>query len=255
MKAVILAGGYARRMWPLTENQPKSLLPVADRPIIEHIIEKLEGLEEVEGIYISTNEKFEKHFSDWVKGLNTKKQVKLIIEPSACEEKKLGAVGGLKFLIEKEGIKDDLLVVGGDNLFESDLNRFLGFYRDKETPAVAFHDIGDVEKIRGKFGVCVLNEKGRIMEFQEKPQEPRSTLAATCIYLFPSQALDMVSEYLADRNNPDAPGFFINWLSQRQDVHGFVLPGRWFDIGSFEGLREADSHFRKPVKRQKPGSV
>jgi len=244
MKAVILAGGFAKRMWPLTENQAKALLPVADKPIINHILEKLEETEDVKDIFISTNEKFESQFREWLATVETSKNLKLVVECHDCEERKLGAIGGLKFLIDKENIEDDLLIIGGDNLFEFNLKNFVGYCNGCRDPVVAFYDIGDIEKVRNKFGVALLDGNNYVQDFQEKPAEPKSTLISTCIYLIPREDLKLVDEYLTNDNNPDAPGFFFQWLKDKKAIRGFVFDEKWFDIGSFELYDAANKEFQ-----------
>ena len=242
MKAVILAGGFAKRMWPLTENQAKALLPVADKPIINHILEKLEEADDVNDIYISTNEKFESDFQQWIDSVQTSKNLKLVVECHDCEERKLGAIGGLKYLIYKEKINDDLLVIAGDNLFEFDLKSFVGCCNGCRDPVVAFYDMGDLEKVK-KFGVASLDVNNYVQHFEEKPEEPKSTLISTCIYLIPKEDLKLIDVYLQGENNPDAPGFFIQWLKDQKQIRGFVFTDRWFDIGSFELYDEAIKEF------------
>lgn len=245
MKCVILAGGFAKRMWPLTMGLPKALLEVAGKPVIEHIIEKLENIGSKE-IYVSTNKKFEDVFRKWVDGYRAKNNVSvnLLVEPALKEEEKFGSIKAMQFFISEENVNEDLLIVGGDNIFGFEMNDFLKFSREREAPAVAFFDVGDIEKVRNKFGVVVLDKDLKITEFQEKPSDPKSTLVSTCIYYFPKENLDMISTYLGDNNNPDTPGYFIKWLSQRTPVYGFVFKEQWYDIGSKEVYKQADEELK-----------
>jgi glucose-1-phosphate thymidylyltransferase len=243
MKVVIMAGGYAKRMWPLTENQPKSLLPIAGKPMIDHILQKLSGIPRDGKIIISTNSKFGDVFSAWARKRPDGYEV--VTEPTRREEEKFGTVGAMNWLIKEKHLDDDLLIIGGDNLFEMDLKDFLSFQRQKGGPSVALHDLKDPERVRKKLGVCVLNQEGRIVGFQEKPESPKSTLAATCIYYFPRPVLKHFQEYLSDNNNPDAPGFFVQWLSRKMPVFGFVFSEPWYDIGSFEVYEEVNRIYKK----------
>jgi glucose-1-phosphate thymidylyltransferase len=243
MKAVILAGGFAKRMWPLTENQSKALLPIAGRPMINHILGNIEGVKEVDEVFISTNEKFEPNFKEWLAGTRSTKNLRLVIEKHDCEERKFGAVGGLKYLIDTQKVKDDLLVIAGDNLFEFNLMRFVDFYAKKRAPLIASYDVNDKE-IAKSMGVVVLDASNRVVEFQEKPAQPKSTLISTCIYLLPKEDLPLISEYLSGKNNPDAPGYFMQWLSSRKAVNSFVFSERWFDIGSFEMYEHVNNVFK-----------
>jgi glucose-1-phosphate thymidylyltransferase len=244
MKAVILAGGFARRMWPLTENQAKALLPVAGRPIIEYIMDKLEELGEVREVFVSTNEKFEHAFRDWMSGLKTTKNVKLVVEYHDCEERKLGAIGGLKFLKDTQKIDEDLLIIAGDNLFEFNIGNFVSYCDGCRDPVIAFYDIRDVKKVRNRFGVVLLDENNVVKDFEEKPAKPKSTLISTGVYLIPKEDLKLIDEYLSGENNPDAPGFFFQWLNMKKQIRGFVFEEKWFDIGSFELYEAANREFQ-----------
>ncbi len=245
MKCLILAGGFARRMWPMTMDFPKSLLPVAGRPVIEHIIERIEDIPGIDEISISTNKRFEDLFRKWMdkQGKYPKRKLRLIVEPAMKEEEKFGCVKAIQYFIKQHKVDEDLLVIGGDNIFSFDPMGFVGMAEDKKAPIVAFFDIGDIEEAK-KFGVCALDEDSRIKEFQEKPEEPKSTLVSTCIYHFNKPSLRMFSRYLADKNNPDNPGFFISWLSQKTPVYGFVSKEKWYDIGSQETYKKADRELR-----------
>lgn len=246
MKCVILAGGFAKRMWPMAMDFPKALLPIAEKPMVEHIIEKLYSIDGLDEIYISTNKKFEEPFRKWLNGFEPGSRVKisLLIEPALKEEEKFGSVRAIEYFIKTFGVKDNVLVIGGDNLFSFDMNEFLNFSRKRNAPAVAFYDIGDVEKVRNRLGVVTLDNDLKIKEFQEKPPEPKSTLVSTCIYYFLKDNLGMISTYLQDKNNPDAPGHFIAWLSQRTPVYGFVFKEQWYDIGSKEVYEQADEDLK-----------
>ncbi len=240
MKAVILAGGFAKRLWPLTKDTPKPLLPVAGRPMIEHILEKLSAVDNLEKIYISTNSKFGDHFSQWLETFEMNKHIEVFIEESTAEEEKLGAVGALGLLLRENDIDEDVIVLAGDNIFEFDISEFLSGHNGR--PHVALYDMLDKDAVRNKYGVVQLNEDGIISNFQEKPENPASTLISTGCYFFPKHTVKMIHEYLEQGRNPDAPGFFISWLSQQTDVKGFVMKNsmRWFDIGSIESYEEAN---------------
>lgn len=243
MKAVILAGGFAKRLWPLTKDTPKPLLELDGRPIIQHLLEKVHSLAAVDRIYISTNEKFERHFREFLKGFKSRKKVTLIVEPSAKEGEKLGAIGGWKYLVNKEKLDDDLLIIAGDNMFEFSLNSLILSHRKHKAPVVAFYDMKAREKVKMKYGIAVLSKKGKVLEFQEKTPEPKSTLVSTGCYIFPKETVRLIPEYLDNKNNPDAPGYFLIWLHTRQPVYGYISKKKWFDIGSFEELEAARKHY------------
>jgi glucose-1-phosphate thymidylyltransferase len=238
MHAVILAGGFAKRMWPLTREVPKPLLQVAGRPVIEYILEKLAGIDSVERIFITVNSRFAPLFDEWLANSGFAARASIVTEPAKAEEHKLGAIGALGHLLRNENISGDLMVIAGDNLFDFDVGKFIETAED--SPQVALFDM-DKEKIGGKYGVVVLDENKVIRAFHEKPQEPPSTLISTGCYFFPKSVTGMIHRYLAEGNNADAPGFFISWLARQMAVQGFVFDGdsRWFDIGSIESYREA----------------
>ncbi len=243
LKALILAAGYATRMYPLTKTIPKPLLDVRGKPMIEHILRKIEEVREVEKIYIITNEKFFSAFKKWVSSVKFKKPVEVLSDGSKSDEERLGALGDIKYAIDEKRIDEELLAVGGDNLFEFSLGNFLRAYREKGASIVAFYDLHALGEMK-KFGVALLDKQGRIIDFEEKPEKPKSTLAATCIYLFTRADLKLLGKYLSEGNSPDRSGNFIQWLHKKKPVYGFVFDSAWFDIGSFEGLEIARKEFK-----------
>jgi len=244
MKAIILAGGYAKRLWPLTKNKPKQLLSVGGRPMIEYIMEKLEAQKEIDKIIISTNEKFEENFKEWLLGYESLKDIELIFEPTLSEKDKLGSVGALGYLIREKNIDEELMIIGGDNLFEFDLRDLINYYREKNGNVVALYDIKSIQRAKN-YGVAKVDENMRIIDFIEKPKTPPSTLVSTACYMLSTEGVKSILTYLDAGENPDAIGFFIKWLIKREKVFGFVFSGRWFDIGSLESLKEADLIYSK----------
>jgi glucose-1-phosphate thymidylyltransferase len=172
-----------------------------------------------------------------------------VVEPTHTEGNKLGAVGGIGYVIDQEGlVGDDLLIIAGDNLFEFRLLDFIEFYKLYTSPVLAFCNLKDVDKIKGRYGVGILDKSNKVMGFQEKPLQPKSTLASTCCYLFPAYVTKYVQDYLKAKNNPDAPGYFIEWLCRQLDVYGFVFDEAWYDIGSLELYDEANEHYKGRVR-------
>ena len=244
MKALILAAGYATRLYPLTKDRPKPLLPIAGKPILEYIMEKLEKIEGIDTIYLVTNQKFVPDFKDWLTKFQTKKRVMILNDGSTCDDNKLGAIGDIKFVLETAKFNEDLLIIAGDNLFKLDLFRFIQFFEKKKASCIALYDIEDRERAR-KYGVVDIDANQRIVKFEEKPSYPSSTLIATCLYLFPKKNLNLVSTYLEEKRSSDAPGFYIQWLAKEKEVYGFVFKERWYDIGGLESLKEADLEYRR----------
>lgn len=227
MKVLIMAGGYATRLWPITKDKPKPLLPVGGKYIIDYILEKARGLGE---IYVSTNKFFEEHFKEWAE----KNGVGLIVEETLREEEKMGTIGAIGYAVSKLGL-DDYLIVAGDNLFSFSLEDFLRRYEGK--PLIAVYDVGDFELAK-RYGVVIL-EGDRVVDFQEKPLQPKSTLISTGVYALPREIIAMVDDYLGEGNR-DSPGYFIEWLLKRGvEVYAYRFNDYWYDIGSADSYLEA----------------
>ena len=234
MKAIVLAGGYATRLWPITKHRPKMFLPIGETTVIDRIFEDLETDDRIEEVYVSTNERFADEFETHLDGSDFEKPT-LSIEDSSGEGEKFGAVGALAQLVEREGIDDDLLVVAGDNLMSFSLSDFVDDFAARETPTIAAYDVGSRERATS-YGLVEL-DGDRVIDFQEKPDEPRSTLVSIACYAFPADAL-VLDEYLAGDNNPDEPGRFVEWLQGQRDVFAYTFDGAWFDIGTPESYLE-----------------
>jgi len=223
-----MAGGYAARLWPITRNYPKALLPVGEGRIIDHILKKV--LDLGFPVYISTNRFFEGHF----RPIAEEYGVELIIEDTLHEEEKLGTIGAMRKAVEELGL-DDYLVIAGDNLFSFSLNEFLGHYSGETL--IAVYDVGDLELAK-RYGVVLL-EGDRVVSFQEKPAEPQSTLVSTGVYAFPERVMGLLDEYLRNGNR-DSPGYFIQWLLSRgEPIKAYRFSEYWYDIGSADSYLEA----------------
>ncbi|MCD6522815.1 MAG: NTP transferase domain-containing protein [Candidatus Diapherotrites archaeon] len=237
MKAIILAGGYAKRLWPLTLYRPKPLLPVAGKPIIDYILSNIRNVKQINKVYVNTNLAFEHQFKEWAKD---KKNVEIVIEPTRSEKEKLGSIGSINYLLRQKRINDDCLIIAGDNLLTFSLVDFFNAYKKK--PLVALYDLGTLEHA-SKYGVVEVDQDLTITNFWEKPQNPKSTLVSTACYLYPRATLKLFKEYLAQKNNPDSPGYFLQWLHKRTEVKGFIFKDEWYDIGSRESYIKASISF------------
>ena len=243
MKALILSAGYGTRLHPLTERQAKPLLPVAGKPMVEHVISKVEEIPDIDEIYMVINQKFAENFKDWAGKVKTKKAITFLNDGSTDDANKLGAIRDMKFAIEKASISDDLLVVAGDNLFDFSLTPFVDFFENKGTSVVGLYRVEPLELVK-KYSVVELDESNRIVNFEEKPEAPSTNLIAICLYLFHKDKLNLISKYLKDGNNPDAPGYYIKWLVKQDRVFGFAFTGKWFDIGDFKSYNAANEALR-----------
>ena len=243
MYAIILAAGYATRLYPLTENTPKPLLKVANKAIIEHIIKKLEQIPQLNKIYIITNNKFENHFLKWLGTFNLGKPIEILNDGTTSNEDRLGALGDIHFAINKKNIDDDLIVVAGDNLFEMSLIDMFNFFKRRKSNVIVLYDVRDYSLAKHYGIVEVENEI--VVNFQEKPASPKSTLASTGIYIFPKKTIELIKKYIIQGNNPDKTGNFIEWLHKRENVYAFVTEKKWYDIGTIEQLEKADKHYKE----------
>lgn len=249
MKAIILAAGYAVRLQPLTLNRPKPLLDIANRKIIDRILDKVGRLDGLSGTYIITNAKFFENFSRWQKASKERDNIVIINDGSTSNENRLGAIKDIDITIEANSIDEDVLVIAGDNLFDFELDKFLKFGKDNPDGAsIAVHDIGDLESAK-RFGVVKVDERKRIIDFEEKPQSPESTLISTAIYYFPKDKLPFLKEYVNLGNRLDTPGSYIGWLARRDRVYGFIFKDDWYDIGSVESYKKANEEYLRKEKQ------
>ncbi|HEY3760275.1 MAG TPA: nucleotidyltransferase family protein [Verrucomicrobiae bacterium] len=247
MKVIILAAGYATRLYPLTLTQPKPLLPVAGKPMVEHVLDNLASISEIDRVYVVTNAKFAGHFQKWSEGYRVTKSkfdFTVVNDGSTDDNNKLGAIGDMHYVIKTQNVDDDLIVVAGDNLFSNKLDDFGKFIRQKNAPVLALYDVGDLEQIK-KYNSITVDGEGRITFFEEKPKAPTSTLTGIALYYYPKSALPLIQRYIAEGNNPDQPGRLVQWLYPRTAFYTWRVPGLWYDIGSRETLEEANKIFAK----------
>src|SRR5580658_6403276 len=247
MKVIILAAGYATRLYPLTLNQPKPLLPVAGKPLIEHVLDNLTPIGGIDRVYVVTNAKFAGQFQTWsnqYRATKSKLNFTIVNDGSTDDSNKLGAIGDIHYVIQKENVDDDIIIVAGDNLFSDKLGDFGKFIREKNAPVLAVYDVGNLEEIK-KYNSISIDGTGKITFFEEKPKNPQSTLTGIALYFYPRATLSLIRQYIAEGNNPDQPGRLVQWLYPRTPVYTWRVPGLWYDIGSKETLEEANKIFVK----------
>jgi len=245
MKVLILAAGYATRLYPLTLTRPKPLLPVAGKPMVDYVLDNLAPIQGLDRIYLVTNAKFAGQFELWAAEYRRSKapmDIAIINDGSTDDSNKLGALGDLGMVLEREGLDDDLIVVAGDNLFSSSLAGFGEFCRQQSNPVLGLYDVGSLDQAQ-KYGVVETDATGRLLSFVEKPSNPASTLIGIALYYYPKATLPLIRQYLAEGNNPDQPGRLVQWLYPRVPVQTWSVPGIWYDIGSKETLEEANRIF------------
>ncbi|MBU1007137.1 MAG: nucleotidyltransferase family protein [Candidatus Omnitrophica bacterium] len=246
MKVLLLAAGYATRLYPLTKNKPKPLLPVAGRPVLEFILDLVEPIKAVDEIFVVTNKKFHADFEDWKAGYKGVKKISIVNDGTLTNDDRIGATGDIDFVIKEKDIKDDLLVLAGDNIFKTGLADFMSFASSKRPSiSIGLYDVKDLELAK-KYGIVSVDSDNKIRDFREKPKEPTSTLAAECLYFFPKEKIGIMREYLSVGGVKDAPGYFLEWLYKREAVFGYVFEGdNWFDIGDMRSYEEANRIFKQ----------
>ena len=242
IKVIILAAGYATRLYPLTLNQPKALLDVKGKPILEHIINRVKELEAVDQIYIVTNQKFFKNFNNWLNNFKCEIPIKLLNDKTTSNEDRLGQIVDITFVLNKKKINDDLLIIAGDNLFNFSLKRAYNFFINKKLNVNALYDAKSL-KVAKEQGNASIDKDNLIINFEEKPEKPKSTYISLGIYLFPKENVQLLSQYIKEGNNPDKMGYFMIWLTDKKNIHGFVYEDKWFDIGWQESLEQARKEF------------
>lgn len=248
MKAILLCAGYATRLKPLTDTQPKSLLPLADQPMVNFLVDKILKINSIDEIFVVSNDKFFNHFKEWQKKFYPDKPITILNDGSTTNENRLGAIKDIAFVLKEKKIKDDCMVLAADNYFDFELSDFLTAAK-KNVPnvTVAVYDVKDLELAK-QYGLVSHDSRFRVTDFFEKPAQPKTTLASTGVYFFPKQNLSLIDQYLENNQSPDAPGNYIAWLVKAAQVFAFPFQGRWYDIGDHKSLRNADSEVRNFLK-------
>ncbi len=244
MKGLILAGGYGTRLYPLTLDRPKPLVKVGGKTILERLLRKLEETRLCDEVYIVTNDKFFQMLDRWGREHKFSFKTTVVNDMTTTNETRLGAIGDINLVFEKENPQDDVIIMAGDNLFEFNLLDFIKFTQKKAKTSIALFDVKDLE-LATKYGIVSLDESQRIDEFQEKPEKPKSTLASTGIYYLPKDKVSMVSEYMKTDLIKDQPGNFVKWVAENDGVCGYVFNEGWYDIGDKKSLEKADLEYRR----------
>ncbi len=241
MRSLVLAAGYGTRLGSLTLNRSKVLLPVAGRPVLDYLLDRVCELPDLQEIVVVTNQRFHSDFAEWASASSRLVPIRVLNDGTSTPEDRLGAVGDVLYGIEKAGIDDDLLVIAGDNLCDFDLRKMAAVLRTKGS-AVAVFDVGDVQAAT-KFNNLELGDDGRILSFEEKPANPTSSLVAVAIYLFRKVDLALFGRYQKEGHNLDLIGGFVQWVHRETPMYACVYDGHWWDIGDRETYAEVNAHF------------
>jgi glucose-1-phosphate thymidylyltransferase len=242
VKCLILAAGYATRLYPLTLNTPKPLLALGRGTILDYLLDKVETTPEIDEVIIVSNHKFYSHFTDWAAGRRSPRKITVLDDGSTGNDNRLGAIADIRFAAAEKNINDDTLVLAGDNLFDFALSDFTAFFRRTGWDSVTTHRLDDKTRLR-RTGVIEVDENWKVISFEEKPAEPKTNLAVPPFYLYRRDTLPLIADFLEEGFNPDAPGSFIPWLITRRPVGAFLFEGRLRDIGSPESYQAAKKAF------------
>ena len=244
MTGIILAAGYATRMYPLTLNFPKPLLEVGGKKIIDHLLEDGER-SGIERFIVVSNHKFISLFREWAEG---KDNVMVLDDGSVDNEHRVGAVKDIEFAIEKAGINDDTLILAGDNVLDFSLSSFIEYGKAKGTSCIMRHRETDKARLR-KTGVVTIDQSDLVLSMEEKPKEPKSEWAVPPFYYYVKEDLPLIKEGIENGCGTDAPGSFVSYLAERRPVHAFLMPGKRFDVGSIEGYEKIRKEYKGIEKR------
>lgn len=244
MKILILAAGYGTRLYPLTKDKPKPLLTINTKPLLNHLIDKFRDIDSAQEIIVVTNAKFFGSFKDWAKENDDFPiPISILDDGTSTPETRLGSIGDICFALKETSINDDLVVLGGDNLFDYDLDKFFDFSKQRaDKVTVGLFDIVDKQKA-SCFGVAAVDEDQNVVMFKEKPQHPESSLIAMCLYYLPKNTFSFIREYIAQGGKQDLAGDYIGWLCDQKRLCGFQFQGRWYDIGNVEAYHQAQKDF------------
>ncbi len=241
MKCLILAAGYATRLYPLTENFPKPLLEVQGKTILDWLIDDIDALGKIDEYVVISNHKFAHHFDKWAE--SKMQNIIVVDDGTSSNDTRLGAVRDIQFAIEKLSLDDDMLVIAGDNLLDFSLTRFIEYANKKNTSCIMRYFEGDVEKLR-KCGVVSIDENDKIIDMEEKPDKPKSNWCCPPFYYYTKEDAKLVKKGIESGCGVDAPGSYIVWLCNQTIVHAMEMPGRRYDIGNIESYRMVQEEYK-----------
>ena len=233
MKCIILAAGYATRLYPLTENFPKPLLKVLDKTIIDWLIDDLTETGKIDEFIVISNHKFIDHFNEWKKNKESKVPISIIDDGTTSNETRLGAVVDINLVIDKFGINEDVMVIAGDNVLDFSLRRFIDFFYDKMKTCVMYYYEPNTETMK-KRSCLVVDDNNKVINMVEKPAVPISNYCCPPFYIYSKDDLSKIKSFIEEGNNSDAPGSFISYLYDKTDVYAYLMPGNRYDIGTIE---------------------
>ena len=243
MKNIIIAAGYATRLYPLTENFPKPLLKVGNRSILERILDDIDTIDDIEEHIIVTNHKFASIFEEWASSRKSVKPIQIIDDGTTSNENRLGAVNDLLLAIEKCNINDDIMVLAADNILSFSFQGFVDFFKEKDSSVIMFYKEPELKKLQ-RTGVISIDDNMRVLLMQEKPEKPVSEMAVPPFYIYKKDDLPLIKDCMNHGCGFDAPGNLAHYLVDRTDIYAWLMPGYRYDIGSLDSYEEAQRLFK-----------
>lgn len=244
MKNIIIAAGYATRLYPLTENFPKPLLDVAGKSILDRMLEDIDKIDEIDEHIVITNHKFAKHFVNWAEKANYTKPVTIIDDGTTSNDNRLGAVRDLLLAIEKKNVDDDIMVLAADNILEFSLQGFVDFFHQKGASVIMCHHEPELKRLQ-RTGVIAVDSDMKVLEMQEKPEKPVSNWAVPPFYIYSKHDLPLIKDCLNHGCGFDAPGNLAHYLADASTLYAWPMPAGRFDIGSMDSYKEAQEKFKQ----------
>ena len=241
MKCLILAAGYATRLYPITENFPKPLLTVGDKTILDWLVDDIDTAGVIDEYVVISNHRYFSHFETWAAGKSPK--ITVVDDGTETNETRLGAVCDIDFAIKQLNIHDDMLVIAGDNVLDFSLTSFIAYAKDKGTSAIMRYRELRPEKLR-KSGVVSVDANDLVVEMQEKPAEPKSEWCAPPFYYYTEADSHKIGDAIAEGCGTDAPGSYVAWLCKHSPVHAMEMPGKRYDIGNLESYSEISKNYK-----------
>lgn len=241
MKCIILAAGYATRLYPLTENFPKPLLKVGEKTILDWLVDDIENSKKVDEYVVISNHKFAHHFAEWAKEKSVK--ITVLDDKTTSNETRLGAVKDIQFAVDTLNIEDDVLIIAGDNVLDFSLCKFIDYSTGKKTSAVMRYYEESTAKLQ-KCGVLKIDENDLVLDMEEKPNKPQSNWCCPPFYYYTKSDISLIPNALADGCGFDAPGSFVSWLCKKSKIHAMKMPGSRYDIGNLESYNKVQATYK-----------
>ena len=249
MICVVLAAGYATRMYPLTKNYPKPLLPVRGKTILDWLMEDIDQIEEIHGHVIVSNHRYSRHFMEWARHSRLDKPIRVLDDGSMSNDTRLGAVNDILLAINRLGLQDDLLVIAGDNMLDFSLKSFVHFAKKRDASCIMCYHEPKMD-VRSRSGVVTVDRDFKVLSMEEKPVHPKSSWITPPFYVYHRRDLPVIQRSIAEGCHADAPGSLFAWLSTKREVYAYNMCGRRYDVGnmsSYHAVQQVFQGIRVPV--------